>query len=59
MLISLSTHLEIQDKNNILPSITKDLSQELAHNMEYVKIQNNDIIKTIGFKKIILKTRVF
>ena len=51
MLISLSTHLEKQDKDNPLIDMKRNLSQKLVHNMEYVKNQNNDIIKAIGQRK--------
>ena len=48
MLISLRTHLEEQGKTK-LPKI--EISCNLHYNLEYVKNQNNDIIKTIGATK--------
>ena len=44
-IISLGIQLEKQDKN--IP-IKRETSQELFYNLEYVKNQNNVIIRTIG-----------
>ena len=48
LIISLGTHLGKQEKNISPKAIT---SQEVLFNLEYIKNQNTDVLRTIGFNR--------